>query len=238
MCFGECARGIDTRTSSSWRPFLRTGFDTGTPRPSTAFEPSETGSSTWWNTYLDYVKPNNVAPDIYSWHELPGDPVVDVDVVRSKLSARSLTTSRPFEVNEYAQRAEQNPGRGAWYISRLERAGVDGLRADWGDSNLHDLQAGLLTKNAAGQYLPKGEWFLYRYYGSQTGSVVSLTPGTNTDGVATKDNTARNAKILLGSTGDVHSAAVSENFSRGGNLFSTGDHWEVKQRPDLPNGRA
>ncbi|MDG5809441.1 RICIN domain-containing protein [Streptomyces ossamyceticus] len=175
--------------------------------PSTVAKPG----SSWWATYLDYVKANNVAPDIYSWHDLPGDPVADVDAARSALAARSLTTNRPFQVNEYAQRAEQTPGRGGWYISRLERAGVDGLRANWGDSNLHDLQAGLLTKNSAGQYLPKGEWFLYRYYGSQTGNVVNLTPGTGTDGVATKDNTGRNAKILLGSNGNTGNVTVSLN---------------------------
>ncbi|MFE9644669.1 RICIN domain-containing protein [Streptomyces sp. NPDC006365] len=176
--------------------------------PSSAFKPASNGSS-WWNTYLDYVKANNVEPDIYSWHNLPGDPVVDAGAVRSKLAARSMTTSRPFQVNEYASPTEQTPGRGGWYISRLERAGADGLRANWASANnLHDFQANLLTKNSAGQYLPLGEWFLYRYYGSQTGNVVKVTPGTNTDGLATKDNTARNAKILLGSNGNTGTVTV------------------------------
>ncbi|MEV1084594.1 RICIN domain-containing protein [Streptomyces sp. NPDC050211] len=176
--------------------------------PSTAGKPASGGSS-WWNTYLDYVKANNVEPDIYSWHDLPGDPVVDAGAVRSKLAARSMTTSRPFQVNEYANPDEQTPGRGGWYISRLERAGADGLRANWASANnLHDFQANLLTKNSAGQYLPLGEWFLYRYYGSQTGNIVKVTPGTNTDGLATKDNTARNAKILLGSNGNTGNVTV------------------------------
>jgi hypothetical protein len=185
---------------------IRTAFPNAViSGPSTVSKPN---TSSWWAPFLDYVKANNVEPDIYSWHDLPGDPVAGADAVRSALSARSLTTSRPFQVNEYAQRAEQNPGRGAWYISRLERAGVDGLRANWGDGSLHDLEAGLLTKNSAGQYLPKGEWFLYRYYGSQTGNIVKLTPGTGTDGVATKDNTAKNAKILLGSNGNTGTVTV------------------------------
>jgi hypothetical protein len=176
--------------------------------PSTAGKPASGGSS-WWNTYLDYVKANNVEPDIYSWHDLPGDPVTDADAVRSKLAARSMTTSRPFQVNEYASTSEQNPGRGGWYISRLERAGADGLRANWASANnLHDFEAKLLTKNSAGQYLPLGEWFLYRYYGSQTGNIVKVTPGTNTDALAAKDNTARNAKILLGSNGNTGNVTV------------------------------
>ncbi|MFM9700775.1 hypothetical protein [Streptomyces europaeiscabiei] len=71
-----------------------------------------------------------------------------------------MTTSRPFQVNEYASTTEQNPGRGGWYISRLERDGADGLRANWASANnLHDFHANLLTKNSAGQYLPLGEWF-------------------------------------------------------------------------------
>ncbi|MCL6731571.1 RICIN domain-containing protein [Streptomyces neyagawaensis] len=176
--------------------------------PSTCSKPS--GSNTWWNTYLDYVKANDAEPDTYSWHDLPGDPVADSNAVKSMLSARSMTTSRPFQVNEYAGTSEQNPGRGGWYISRLERAGADGLRANWASANnLHDFQAKLLTKNSTGQYLPLGEWFLYRYYGSQTGNVVKVTAGSNTDGLATKDNAARNARILLGSNGNTGNVTVN-----------------------------
>ncbi|GHA74441.1 MULTISPECIES: RICIN domain-containing protein [Streptomyces] len=179
--------------------------------PSTAGKPSTDWGGPWWNAYLDYVKANNVEPDIYSWHDLPGDPVTDADAVNSKLAARSMTTRRPFQVNEYAANDEQNPGRGGWYISRLERAGADGMRANWAwGANLHDFAAKLLTKTGS-QYLPLGEWFLYRYYGSQTGSIVNVTPGTNTDGVATKDNSARNAKILLGSNGNTGNVTVELN---------------------------
>ncbi|MCX5358017.1 cellulase family glycosylhydrolase [Streptomyces sp. NBC_00124] len=43
--------------------------------PSSAHQPNS--SNTWWTTYLNYVKANNVAPDIYTWHDEPGDPAVD-----------------------------------------------------------------------------------------------------------------------------------------------------------------
>ncbi|MGW0842834.1 RICIN domain-containing protein [Streptomyces sp. NPDC002787] len=201
--------------------------------PSTAGKPASGGSS-WWNTYLDYVKANNVEPDIYSWHDLPGDPVVDAGAVRSKLAARSMTTSRPFQVNEYANPDEQTPGRGGWYISRLERAGADGLRANWASTNnLHDFQANLLTKNSAGQYLPLGEWFLYRYYGSQTGNIVNFVPGTGTDGLATKDNSARNAKILLGSNGNTGTVTVALNRLDTTSVVENGRVRAVVQR--IPN---
>ncbi|MFI8324110.1 beta-xylosidase [Streptomyces sp. NPDC085529] len=175
---------------------------------STAGRPSADGGGPWWDTYLDHVKAHDVAPDVYSWHDLPGDPVTDAAAVRSKLAARSMTTSRPFQVNEYAADTEQNPGRGGWYIARLERAGADGMRANWAwGADLHDCAAHLLTRTG-GRYLPLGEWFLYRYYGSQTGVVVDLTPGAHIDGVATKDDVARHAKILLGSDGGAGEVTV------------------------------
>ncbi|WP_416968703.1 RICIN domain-containing protein [Streptomyces sp. 4F14] len=192
-----------------------------------------TSSNTWWNTYLDYVKANNVQPDVYSWHDLPGDPVADGDSLRAKLFARSMTTSRPFQVNEYAGSNEQTPGRGGWYISRLERAGADGLRANWaGGANLHDFAARLLTRSGS-QYLPLGEWFLYRYYGSQTGSIVKVTPGANTDALATKDNAARNAKILLGSNGNTGNVTVSLGRLDTTSLVENGRVRAVVQR--VPN---
>ncbi|GHH80627.1 RICIN domain-containing protein [Streptomyces capitiformicae] len=178
--------------------------------PSTANPPN--ASNTWWTTFLNHVKANNVAPDIYSWHAIPHDPVTAVSNANSTLAAAGLTNTRPYQINEYAGREQQHPGGGGWFISRLERAGADGLRSNWGGGpSLHDYAANLLTKNSSGQYLPLGEWFLYRYYGSQTGNIVNLTPGTNTDGLATKDNSARNAKILLGSNGNTGNVTVNLN---------------------------
>ncbi|MGW2620143.1 RICIN domain-containing protein [Streptomyces sp. NPDC001500] len=175
--------------------------------PSTASQPNS--SNAWWTTYLNYVKANDVAPDVYSWHDEPGDPVTDVGRADSTLAAAGLTNTRPYQINEYATASMQSPGGGAWFIGRLERAGADGLRGNWASGrNLHDYEANLLTKNGAGQYLPLGEWFVYRYYGSQTGRIVNLVPGAGTDGLATKDNSVRNAKILLGSNGNTGAVTV------------------------------
>ncbi|MFD6139059.1 hypothetical protein [Promicromonospora sp. NPDC060271] len=176
--------------------------------PSIAAQPDAANS--WWTTYLNHVKADDVVPDIYSWHAIPYDPVESAASVSSTLAAAGLTKTRPYQINEYAGREQQHPGGGAWFISRLERAGADGLRANWGwGPDLHDHAAKLLTKDGSGQYLPLGEWFVYRYYGSQTGDIVHLTPGTGTDGVATKDGAARNAKILLGSDGTSGNVTVS-----------------------------
>jgi len=162
--------------------------------PSCACVPSTGG---WWTQYLDFVRANNVVPDIVSWHSLPGDPVANVATANATLDARGIPHPRPYQINEYGAGNEQNPGDGAWYIARLERAGADGLRANWaGGSNLHNDLAGLLTRNSNGQYLPKGEWWVYSFYGSQTGQTVSVTPSASYDAFATKTSGA--AKILVG----------------------------------------
>ncbi|RKT19954.1 broad specificity phosphatase PhoE [Streptomyces sp. 1114.5] len=200
--------------------------------PSTANPPA--ASNTWWTAYLNHVKATNSAPDIYSWHAIPHDPVPAVGNANATLAAAGLTNSRPYQINEYAGLEQQNPGGGGWFISRLERAGADGLRSNWGGGpGLHDYAANLLTKNSSGQYLPKGEWFLYRYYGSQTGNIVNLTPGTNTDGLATKDNTARNAKILLGDNGNTGNVTLNLNRLDTTSVVENGRVRAVVQR--IPN---
>ncbi|MGW2817352.1 RICIN domain-containing protein [Streptomyces sp. NPDC001415] len=205
--------------------------------PSIARQP--TSSNSWWTTYLNYVKANNVAPDIYSWHSEPADPVSGAASANSTLAAAGLTNTRPYQINEYAGLSQQNPGGGAWYIGRLERAGIDGLRGNWASGTaLHDNEANLLTKNSAGQYLPLGEWFMYRYYGSQTGSIVNLIPGTNTDGLATKDNTAKNAKVLLGSNGNTGNVTVKLTGLGTTSVVEGGKVRAVVQRVPHNNGAA
>jgi ricin-type beta-trefoil lectin protein/glycosyl hydrolase family 39 (putative alpha-L-iduronidase) len=162
--------------------------------PSCACTPSTGG---WWPQYLDFVRANNVVPDIISWHSLPGDPVSNVATANQTLDSRGIAHPRPYQINEYGASNEQNPGDGSWYITRLERAGADGLRANWASGgNLHNDLGNLLVHNSAGQHQPKGEWWVYRYYGSQTGEIVATTPSQSYDAFATKTNGA--AKVLVG----------------------------------------
>ncbi|MCD9875677.1 RICIN domain-containing protein [Streptomyces guryensis] len=194
-------------------------------------------NNTWWQAFMPYVKANNAVPDIWSWHAEDGDPVADAAAMDSLLATYGLTNTRPYQINEYAKKTMQSPGGGAWYISRLERAGVDGLRGNWASGTaLHDYEANLLTKNSSGQYLPRGEWFMYRYYGSQTGNVVNLVPGTSTDGFATKDNTAKNAKILIGSNGNTGNVTVNLNRLDTTSVVENGQVRAVVQR--IPNGNG
>ncbi|MDI5981620.1 RICIN domain-containing protein [Amycolatopsis magusensis] len=173
--------------------------------PSCACVPSTTHA--WWNQYLDFIRANNVVPDIISWHSLPGDPVANAAAANSTLDSRGIPHPRPYQINEYGAPEEQNPGDGSWYIARLERAGADGLRAHWGGGgNLHNDLANLLVRNPAGVHQPKGEWWVYRFYGSQTGQIASVTPSPAYDGFATK--TTGVAKVLVGGGGTTGNIAV------------------------------
>jgi Alpha-L-arabinofuranosidase B, catalytic len=155
------------------------------------------GTSGFWTQFLDYAKANNAVPDIVSWHSLPGDPVANVATANSTLNARGIPHPRPYQINEYGASNEQNPGDGSWYIARLERAGADGLRANWASGgNLHNDLGNLLVHNSAGQYQPKGEWWVYQFYATQTGETVAVTPSANYDAFATR--AAGSAKVLIG----------------------------------------
>jgi hypothetical protein len=174
--------------------------------PSCACVPS-TGNA-WWNQYLDFVRANNLVPDIVSWHSLPGDPVANVAAANATLDPRGIPHPRPYQINEYAAPNEQTPGGGSWYLARLERAGADGLRANWaGGANLHNDLAGLLVRNSAGVHQPKGEWWAYRFAASQTGQLVSVTPSPAYDAVATKASGV--ARILVGGRGTTGNIAVN-----------------------------
>jgi len=174
--------------------------------PSLAGVPTTTG--TWWGQYLDFVRSSNTVPDIVSWHSLPGDPVANVAAANTTLNSRGIPHPRPYQINEYGSPSEQNPGDGSWYIARLERAGADGLRANWaGGANLHNDLAGLLVRNSTGQHLPRGEWWVYRFYASQTGQISPVTPSPAYDAVATKATGV--AKVLVGGGGTIGNIAVN-----------------------------
>lgn len=172
--------------------------------PSTASEPSH--DDEWWTAYLDFVAANHVVPDILSWHEIGGrahgqDPVASRSAVERMLAVRGLRV-RGFQVNEYAEASQQNPGQSAWFLARLERAKVDGLRANWGKGpELHDNLASLLTRSRGG-YARLGDWFTYNSYAGQRGVVVTSEPDGALDVFATRlANGSRQARLLLGNHG-------------------------------------
>jgi hypothetical protein len=170
--------------------------------PSAASEPSD--DDPWWNGWLDSIARDGVVPDILSWHEIGGhahgqDPVASRAAIERMLTNRGLAV-QAFQVNEYAEAWQQYPGTSAWFLARLERAEVDGLRANWDSgADLHDGLAGLLASDN-GTYSTLADWFTYRAYASQQGRMVASEGDGVVDVFATRadDDSVR---LLIGNHG-------------------------------------
>lgn len=182
--------------------------------PCASSSPSST--NTWYETYLQFIKSNNTIPDSYCWHLEAGtgdgdDIQITLPAFNALLAKYALPT-KPIILNEYGVKSEQQPGGSSWYISRLERYGVRGLRGNWGSNGaLHDYFASLLGKPNAGTssysltqagYWGNGEYNVYKYYYlNMTGQRVQTigSPDRLFDIYATKGTAANSVKMLCGS---------------------------------------
>jgi len=158
------------------------------------------GVGGWFTAFLDYVKTNNVVPDYIGWHEAGGgDPVNDAKSARSALSSRSINVTN-LDVSEYGSSGDQTAGHSAWYLARFERAGLDGLRSNWGGgSGLYATMGALVTNS----WQPKGQYWIYKRYADQTGLQAAVTAGSQADAVAYLDAAARKSIIVVGNKGSV-----------------------------------
>lgn len=142
--------------------------------------------NTWMEAFLEFIKANASVPDMYSWHlERSGDDLqITLPEFRTLRQDYQLP-DRPITCNEYATEAEQQPAGSAWYISRLERYGIQGLRGNWAPNGSYDYFAGLLGKphaetaeyNASqAGYWNNGEYNVYKYYKmNMTGTKVNTS---------------------------------------------------------------
>lgn len=164
----------------------------------------------WFEAFLDFVGRNAVVPDFMSWHELVSnsDPCTSAEELRRMLESKGLEV-RGFQVNEYGPRGEQGPGISAWYLARLERAQIDGARANWGMYEaLYDSMGALVVRTTQG-YQPLPSWWVYKRYAEMTGNVVSLeSNNVLIDGVAAVSEEQAKAWVLLGSRGFVGQAVT------------------------------
>jgi hypothetical protein len=195
--------------------------------PSCACNPT----NAWFTTYLDYVKANNVVPNILSWHALPGDPAVDAANARAALSARGLTVAG-LDINEYgAFGDEQQPGPSAWYVARLERGNVDGARANWGmvgqTPSLYDTMGWLVTANAN---QAMGQWWVYKRYAEQTGQRTKITPGSGDthDGTVFQDSAAHRSIGVYGATPSAGTGQVGVTYNNIPSWLQTNSSVHVK----------
>ncbi|KAF9066493.1 glycoside hydrolase family 39 protein [Rhodocollybia butyracea] len=152
--------------------------------PTLAGAPETT--NTWWTTFLAQIASSNTIPDAYVWHlegsVHPNDDLqTNIPILDSMLSQHGLGT-KPIVIDEYGVFAEQCPGGSAWWISRLERFNVPGLRGNWlSGTELHDFMASLLwkpdpTDATATGYFTNGDYQVYQYYNlNMTGHRVATT---------------------------------------------------------------
>lgn len=153
-----------------------------------------------WLAWLKTAAESNTVPDIYAWHQIgtwsrePDTTMPDFNAMKAVHGLPDL----PIDINEYADRPEQNPANSVYYIAQLERHNLRGLRANWGSRGaLHDYLANLVYSNNDGYY-PNGEWQLYNYYGKMEGDRLATTasPDRRFDVFATKAGSA--VKIIAG----------------------------------------
>ncbi|KAG8995203.1 hypothetical protein FRB94_009341 [Tulasnella sp. JGI-2019a] len=131
--------------------YLRTNLP-GVPIAGPAFANSPVSTNTWWTAFLAQVKADGTAPDVYTWHH-EGDITSTLDDLQTTqpnmvamLNSYGLTVGE-FIIDEYGTSAEQVPSGAAWWISRLERYNMSGMRGNWASgAQLHDFLAGLLGK--------------------------------------------------------------------------------------------
>jgi hypothetical protein len=168
-----------------------------------------------WKTdiseFLEFCVEHLVVPEVLTIHALPGDPDELVAFARKELDGRGLESVSIY-VNEYAEGHEQTPGNAAWYVARIERAGVRGGRSIW--PRTHTLENAPLW-NVSGElnglmYLdedlnlyPTGIWWVYKRYADITGKLINTTPteGNGVAAVAGIDKPDGKARILLGAIG-------------------------------------
>ncbi|KIW14275.1 hypothetical protein PV08_07057 [Exophiala spinifera] len=206
---------------------LRQSLGTDVPLvgPSLAYQPQT--NNTWWTNFLSFVAQNSSIPDQWTWHvegqawNSVDDPEQSSANLKDMLATYGLPEHQ-FNINEYATRPEQQPAGAAWFISRLERNNIVGLRGNWASAGeLHDYLANLLGKPGANTtaysingtgYWPNGEWQVYRYYATNmTGERVATTGAGDRkfDCYATMDGNGA-VKILCGTrlVGDTYSVTA------------------------------
>jgi len=186
--------------------------------------------------FLDYCKTNDVVPQVLTLHALPADPLALREFADKALADRGIVGVSLY-INEYADDKEQHPAKAAWYIARLERAGIRGGRAIWPRPhtvegapiwNVSGELNGLMHLDDRMNLSPTGIWWVYKRYADITGTLVGTVPAKDDtiDAVAGVCLADRKARILLGTnaTGNVGDVTVK---IRG---LDAMPHWKSKVR--------
>ncbi|HET7016703.1 MAG TPA: RICIN domain-containing protein [Streptosporangiaceae bacterium] len=165
-------------------------------------------SSSFMTTFLTDAKASGTVPNIISWHELGGSASIAADVSSYRSIEKSLGIGPlPIAIEEYGEPSEVGiPGPLAGYIAKFERAGVNNAElAFW---NHYGTLGDTLTDTGGA---PNAAYWLYRWYGSMTGNMVTTVPPSQTglDGAASVNAAGNQVSVIFG--GGSGSVAVTVN---------------------------
>ncbi|OLZ74346.1 hypothetical protein AV521_01300 [Streptomyces sp. IMTB 2501] len=186
-------------------------------------------NQSWMSTFLTDAKASGTVPDIVSWHELQGSKDIAAHVSAYRALESSLGISpRPIAVEEYAEPSEVGvPGALIGYAAKFERAGVhDAELAFW---NHYGTLGDTLTDTGGS---PNGSYWMYRWYGDMSGTMLVTTPPAQTgiDGIASLNGSGNRISVIAG--GCTGSCAVTVNGLSSLPAFSGTVHVKLEYTPD------
>ncbi|CAG7612479.1 ricin-type beta-trefoil lectin domain protein [Actinacidiphila bryophytorum] len=170
----------------------------------------------WMRNFLTAAKASGTLPDVICWHELGGWKNVTNDVQAYRSLEQQLGISaRPISIDEYATTSEIDvPSSTNHYVAQFERDGVrDAERAFWYEAGTLN---GLLYNNQ-----PTASYWMYKWYGDQTGNVVKVTPTQNQDGVAAYDSGQKTFSLVFGGESGSNTVKVSGLGAMGSSVTAT-----------------
>ena len=190
-------------------------------------------NQSWMSTFLTDAKASGTLPDIVSWHELQGSSGIAAHVAAYRSLESSLGISpRPISIEEYGTTSEVGvPGQLVGYVAKFERAGIhDAELAFW---NHYGTLGDTLTDTGGS---PNGSYWLYKWYGDMSGTMLTTTPPAQTgiDGAAALTGDGKQISVIFG--GGVGSTAVQVNGL--GSLSGFGSTVHVKLEYTPSKGRT
>jgi hypothetical protein len=203
----------------TWNTAAAGPFDAGWARTFDEVRADDPGAqiqgpsfSTWnsglMTTFLTDAKASGTLPNVISWHELSGQAKIAGDVAAYRALEKSLGIGPlPIAIEEYGEPSEVGvPGSLAGYIAKFERAGV--ANAELAFWNHYGTLGDTLTDTGAS---PNAAYWLYYWYGSMTGNMVTTVPPAQTglDGAASVNSAGNQVSVIFG--GGSGSTAVTVN---------------------------
>ncbi|MEV6480074.1 RICIN domain-containing protein [Streptomyces sp. NPDC051576] len=185
-------------------------------------------NQSWMTTFLTDAKASGTVPDIVSWHELQGSQNIAAHVAAYRSLESSLGISpRPISIEEYGTTSEVGvPGQLVGYVAKFERAGIhDAELAFW---NHYGTLGDTLTDTGGS---PNGSYWLYKWYGDMSGTMVTTTPPAQTgiDGAAAVTGDGRQISVIFG--GGAGSTAVQVTGLGSLSAFGSTVHVKLEYTP-------